>query len=1099
MITFLRTLLYLLLPLLPLTLFSQPECGCNQCDIPIVADYSRSFSLNVSGYSNGTLGQNGQGVAEVEIDFAHDFIGNLSMTLTSPAGINVPLVTSFNAFDATYFSRWTINLVRCSAPAAPDPGMQPLFSDNNDWPSGAALNGTYYPQSCLENFNAGPVNGDWHLNVNCSGYSGVGFIYGFKIRFLNSAGSPACAGLNYETIAGEDCATAQPLPPNISTYIGNTAPYTPGNVPFFCGTIENDQWFTFVSDCDTVAFALTPGFCINGDGIQIALYDDCFGPTIAECNIGCNGCGWTSLGLIADVNPGQQYYIVIDGYAGDQCDFIFEIPPSCVTGIANPVPNDFFLDGCEGNTAFVGLREIPFGAAGYIWKATNGALVNGQTEVVVPGPENTSVELTFGNGDGEICVAAYNFTDTTDFICFPFTADTNLFIEVFDTVCYDELPYISDYYAFNFPPLYQAGTYSLPLLNYTDETGQLYPCPVRLTVHLEVEGSFTSLPPVAVLGSEYVFPNGDTVTASGSYFWADTLPSGCRNDFAQQVYLVNWWQTSDGCSPDTVFFDFTGAGNTGVLCPGALPPFAGGPGIKQVVYTNAGVYDFTLLLGAQQTLYEDILTLNMLPPTQAGFNTNSAVNVITFTNTSQNAVSYFWDFGDGNTSTAINPVHTYTAPGAYMVTLTALGECSEAIKTLWIVIPGQLPQADFIFSTNEGCAPIVVNFADQSVGEPGTWYWEFPGGDPATSTLENPIVTYNAPGTYSATLVFDNVFGQSTLTQTGIITVHPPAVADFQTAVNQQTVSFENLSQNGLNYLWEFGDGSTSTETAPQHTYTNPGVYLVTLVVNGFCGFAVDTQSVVISGQAPQAGFAVSQNLGCVPLLVQYQDLSIGDPVAWLWQFPGGTPEVSTEQNPTVIYINPGAYDATLTVQNAFGESTVVQQSIVTATPLPGVAFVATFDGLVVTFDNQSTDADTYLWDFGDGDISTDTSPVHIYDFPGTYLVTLMATNNCGSSLLEQWITATVLGAGSQAEFAWLRLMPNPTEGVVHLELRDDPSAGLSWRLCNAVGQTLMQEAEGKFDGFFRKKLDLSPLPAGIYWLEVRTQEKRSWVRVLRM
>ncbi|MDX1910863.1 MAG: PKD domain-containing protein [Saprospiraceae bacterium] len=1079
------------------TLFAQPDCGCNQCDIPIIPDNTRSFSLGVTGYTHA-LGQNGQAVAEVEIDVAHDFIGTLSMSLTSPNGTNVPLIASLNPLDTSYFSRWKIKLVRCSAPTAPDPGMQGQFSANNNWPNSAVMTGSYHPHGCLENFNSGTVNGTWYLNVTNNGYAGIGFIYGFKIRFTNQAGNPGCAGLNYEVYAGESCATAQPLPPDVWSFVGNTAPYGPDGIQSFCGTIENDQWYTFVSACDTVVFTLTPGFCINGDGIQIALYDDCFNPTLTTaCNPGCQNCGWSSLTLIAGVIPGQQYYIVIDGFAGDQCDFYFEVPPTCFQGLANPTPNDFELDGCEGDNAFVGLSEIPFGAAGYIWKATNGALVNGQTQVVVPGPENTTVELTFGDGDGEICVAAYNFTDTTAFICFPFTADTNLFLEEIASVCYDELPYISEYSVYGLPPLYQAGTFTFTLFNYVDEDGSLYPCPVKLTIHLTVEGSFANLPPVAVLGTEYVFPNGDIITESGSYFWADTLPSGCRNDFSQQVYLVNWWHEGDGCSPDTVFFDFSSAGNVGVLCPGALPPFANGPGIKQVVYQSPGVYDFTLLLGAQQTVYDDILTLNFDPPVQPGFSMSFAQNVVTFTNTSQNATQYLWDFGDGTTSAEVNPVHTYAAPGPYTVTLTAWGVCPEAIRTQTFIIPGQLPQAAFIFSQNEGCAPLTVNFADQSVGEPGAWHWEFPGGEPAVSNEENPVVTYNAPGTYTVTLTFENVFGQSTLTQTDIITVHPPAVAAFQATVNQSLVSFTNLSQNGLNFVWEFGDGNSSTETSPQHTYTNPGTYLVTLIVNGLCGFVLDTQSVVIAGQAPQAAFSLSQNQGCVPLVIQFQDQSAGNPDTWAWQFPGGTPDMATVQNPSVIYLQPGIYDVILTVQNVFGENTLTQTAIVSAAPLPSVAFSADVDELSVAFNNLSSGAATYLWDFGDGQNSTDIAPTHLYQQAGTYLVVLTATNTCGSSIVEQWITVSTSVAGAPSELAWLRVLPNPSNGVMHLELRDAPSSRLSWRICNAIGQTLQQESEGRFEGYFSKTLDFSHLPAGMYWIEVQTLEKRSLLKVI--
>ncbi|MFN0037801.1 MAG: PKD domain-containing protein [Saprospiraceae bacterium] len=1072
------------------------NCGCSQCDIPIVANYDRAFYLDVYNATFNNLGTPAQGVCEVEIDFAHDFLSDLQVSLTSPSGQTVQLVRDASPNDATYFSRWKIKFKPCGQAAVPDAGFLPNFDDNTDWPKSATLTGSYYPSTgCLENFDLGSVNGRWTLQVNSAGFRGVGFIYGFKINFCQNQGVQ-CTGLTYETTAGEDCSTAAPLPPNIDTYIGNTAPFAPGFASDFCGGLHNDQWFTFVSSCDTVVFTITSGYCINGDGVQIALYDECFGSAPIACAEGSDDCGWCSWTIVAPTTPGQQYYLVIDGWLGDQCDFEFTIPPGCFAGLADPEPNDFFLNGCQGTSQGLAIAQIPFGAAGYIWKATNGALVNGQTQVTVPGPENLNVEITFGSDSGQVCVAAYNFTDTTDFFCFEFTVDTNLFFTVDTTICYDDFPYYSEYEAYGVPPLGAPGTYTFMLQDYLDENGALYPCPVKLEIHLESEGGFSPLPSVIALGGQYVLPTGEVVTSSGPFFWSDTLTSGCTLDHVQGIYLIDWLYDGNGCAPDTVTFILPGSGVT-LECPGGTPAAIGGTGAKKVVYQNSGVYDFIGKIGNQTFVFEDTLVLNLTASPMANFTTSVAQNVLTVNNFSQNATSFLWNFGDGTTSTEANPMHTYAAPGNYTVTLTAFGPCPASTFSKIVTIGGQLPQAAFQVSDPVGCAPFVVQYTDQSIGSPTAWLWDFPGGDPATSTAENPIVTYNAAGTYSATLSIENVFGQNTVVQNAVVTVHPPTEAIFSIVISQNQITLENLSQNATGYFWDFGDGFNSTEASPSHTYAAPGEYTVTFVASGICGISTITQTVSIEGQAPQAQFQVSQNEGCVPLIVQYQDQSAGNPTAWAWQFPGGIPSTSTAQNPSVTYINAGTFDVTLTVQNLFGESTLAQTAIVSASPLPTVSFSFSEDALQVVFSNQSQNADAYLWDFGDSTISAEAAPTHTYAAQGSYLVTLQATNTCGTSILQQWVTVMASGTVAPSEIAWLRVSPNPSDGHFQLELRDEPSPQLAWRLFNSLGQCLAQRDLGAFDGYYMEKMDFGQLPPAVYWLEVRTAEKGSWVRVV--
>ena len=159
------------------------------------------------------------------------------------------------------------------------------------------------------------------------------------------------------------------------------------------------------------------------------------------------------------------------------------------------------------------------------------------------------------------------------------------------------------------------------------------------------------------------------------------------------------------------------------------------------------------------------------------------------------------------------------------------------------------------------------------------------------------------------------------------------------------------------------------------------------------------------SGSAPTAAFSGSPTIGCAPLRVTFRDLSTGNPTSWLWSFPGGTPSTSTQQNPVVTYNAGGIYDVTLEVRNASGDDVVTQNQYIYVYD-PVIAF---FDEIIdlrhVFFNNQSSNGDTYKWDFGDGEMSTDENPEHEYNRDGTFTVKLTVTNFCGSKTYTKRIT----------------------------------------------------------------------------------------------
>jgi PKD repeat protein len=175
---------------------------------------------------------------------------------------------------------------------------------------------------------------------------------------------------------------------------------------------------------------------------------------------------------------------------------------------------------------------------------------------------------------------------------------------------------------------------------------------------------------------------------------------------------------------------------------------------------------------------------------------------VSFTDASAGGpTAWSWNFGDGSTSTAQNPTHTYTAPGTYDVTLTAsnaTGDSAPVTKTGYVTVaaaPGLV--ADFSASPLSGTAPLAVSFTDASAGGPTAWSWNF--GDGSTSTAQNPTHTYTAPGTYDVTLTASNATGDSaSVTKTGYVrvlrTVVLTPVADTDVASLNPTKNFGTAS-----------------------------------------------------------------------------------------------------------------------------------------------------------------------------------------------------------------------------------------------------------------------------------------------------------------
>lgn len=231
-----------------------------------------------------------------------------------------------------------------------------------------------------------------------------------------------------------------------------------------------------------------------------------------------------------------------------------------------------------------------------------------------------------------------------------------------------------------------------------------------------------------------------------------------------------------------------------------------------------------------------------------------------------------------------------------------------------------------------------------------------------------------------------------------VIGNYPCAISSgFTYSSNFATVNFTNQSQGGTTYSWNFGDGGTSTQLSPSHTYSTFGTYNVCLISTNTCGSDTFCMPITISCPTPASNFTFIRN----GFSVAFTDGTGGSPNSWSWNFgDGGT---STLQNPNHTYANAGTYNVCLISTNPCGSDTFCQSLIVCNVPVANFGF--TTSGLSATFNNTSTNGTTYFWNFGDGVNSTQQNPTHGYAAAGTYNACLITSNACYSDTFCTQVT----------------------------------------------------------------------------------------------
>lgn len=528
----------------------------------------------------------------------------------------------------------------------------------------------------------------------------------------------------------------------------------------------------------------------------------------------------------------------------------------------------------------------------------------------------------------------------------------------------------------------------------------------------------------------------------------------CRTAYIQvnarpsAIITVN---DSIGCPPFTV--NFTSASTQGT-CPIVTCQWNFGDGNTSTnctatnTYPTVGTFSPTLIV-TDACGCTDFVSLNNFIRVQAapvaGFTFGGTLTactppiVVNFNNTSTgNNLAYNWSFGDpasgaANTSTAVNPNHTYTVSGIYPVNLTVtdvVAGCTSTFSDNVNVFIGS-SSLSFTASDTSICLGESVNFTSSipAGAVANNLSWDF--GDTNTSTATNTSHTYATAGAFVVRLTGD-VNGCPASFTRNILVATAPTASPTSNITNDcrrpLSVNFTANTTNATTWAWSFGDpvsGALNTSAAqnPTHIFNNYGTYDVRLVASNAAGCSV-TSSLTISTNPLIASMSLTDSIGCAPLSTSISgNTNSSAPITqWSWRVTGQgiTPIVGNTQNLNVTVPNPGCYNVGMTITNALGCTATYtatdticagQQLAVnySATPLSACAEEE------IAFTNLTTGGPQRVrWAFGDGGFSTQQNPTHEYGDIDSFEVCLTVTNyGCDSTLCRD----TVVINGPIADF----------------------------------------------------------------------------------
>lgn len=349
--------------------------------------------------------------------------------------------------------------------------------------------------------------------------------------------------------------------------------------------------------------------------------------------------------------------------------------------------------------------------------------------------------------------------------------------------------------------------------------------------------------------------------------------------------------------------------------------------------------------------------------------------------------------------------------------------------------------------------------------------------------LSNPALTFDlAHSEYDATYVDSlrvEVFSNCDLASTPV-TIWGKKDPDLATVPAR------------TNYYYAESAEDWRTESVDLNAFAGQKIIVRFVSVNGY-GNSLYLDNIGITEYVvpvlPVAEFAAPDSICRLDTLV-FEATPSTDDASYAWNFGlAAIPSQASGIGPhSVIYPTPGNKTVRLIVENSFGRDTMIR--IVTVRPLATANFTVSQTGLTATFTNTSTNASSYLWDFGDGMTSTFANPIHTYASAGTYQVTLSATNECRTN--QKTTTVGVTSLSDLSGHIGIRILPNPTEGDFAVELNSRIVGNVQLVLFDAAGRMVKAQEALVKQGISQIEFENLNLPKGLYQLNVQVDGKQS-------
>lgn len=502
---------------------------------------------------------------------------------------------------------------------------------------------------------------------------------------------------------------------------------------------------------------------------------------------------------------------------------------------------------------------------------------------------------------------------------------------------------------------------------------------------------------------------------------------------------------------------------------------------------------------------------------------------------------YIWNWGDGEpndtTTSQLSLNHSFlntstTRDKQFEVSLTAvntLSGCTHISKQRIRVSP--TVKVNVQPDKTEGCAPFEVNFRNASENvTTHEWFVRLAGTQKEEQQQDMAEGYFMLDNFTADVLNYEVVYiGTSPTgcadTAVHTIKVHPELAPSFSTdsiRVRLPNSTFKIFNESphaeSWTYHWDFGDGTSSDEVDPgSHTYASYGKYTVTLTVsNEVCSKSVE-QDVIVNEILPIVDFESIPVEGCWPLVVEFKNNSkYADPNTYYWDFGDGE-GYATSENPTYTYYKPGEYTVTLSASNPSGEVISTSYAIVTVFGRPRIDFELRDEVVYVPDDplyvaNHTRGATSYLWDFGDGTTYTEAEPVHEYQEPGVYTITLIAQNEwgCADTLTKEGVVTAIAGGKAKIPNAFT---PNSSGSVggdvsagnndVFFPLLDGGVNQYNLKIYNRWGELLFESnrREVGWDGYYKGRLcksDVYVYKLSVEFSDGKTMEKLGDVTLIR-